>query len=62
MGANNIIVSPDRVELSNQCIRLGRSINMHLNGELTYPRYLPAQDWMEQLNFLPTRVGLKVGW
>lgn len=55
-------MSPDRIELSNQCIRLGNSVNMHLNGELTYPRYLPARDWVEQLNFLPTRVGLKVAW
>jgi hypothetical protein len=62
MGQNNVVISPDRIELSNQNIRLGNSINLHLNGELTYPRYLPNPRWADQFNFLPSRVGIKVLW
>lgn len=62
VGANQIIVSPDRVELSNTHIQLGRHVNVHLNGELAYPRYVPHPDWAEQFNFLPSRVCLKVDW
>ena len=62
VGANQIIVSPDRVELSNTNFKLGRMINLHLNGEIAYPRNLPSPDWSEQFNFLPSRVCLKVDW
>jgi hypothetical protein len=62
MGQNNVIISPDRIELSNQIFRLGDNINLHLNGELAYPRYLPNPRWAEQFNFLPSRVGIKVLW
>jgi hypothetical protein len=62
VGANQVIVSPDRIELSNTNFKLGRMINLHLNGEVAYPRNLPDPDWAEQFNFLPTRVCLKVDW
>jgi hypothetical protein len=62
VGTNQIIVSPDRVELSNTNVTLGKYINLHLNGEIAYPRYVPHPEWASQFNFLPTRVCLKVDW
>ena len=62
IGANQVVVSPDRVELSNTHVQLGQAINLHLNGEIAYPRYVPHPDWADQFNFLPTRLCLKVDW
>lgn len=62
VGANQIIVSPDRVELSNTTFKLGNFVDLHLNGEVAYPRYLPHPDWAQQFNFIPNRVCLKVDW
>ena len=59
---NQVIVSPDRVELSNTSFRLGKHVNLHVNGEVAYPRNLPDPEWASQFNFLPDRVCLKVDW
>lgn len=61
-GENEIIVSPDRVELSNQRLQLGDSMCLHVSGEVNYPRYLPHPDWTDQFSFLPSRVCVKAGW
>jgi hypothetical protein len=61
-GDNRFIVGPDRLELCNQRIELGSNVVLHLNGEIGYPRQLPRANWASQLNFLPSRIAIKVGW
>jgi hypothetical protein len=61
-GDNELIVSPDRVELSNARMYLGPNILLHISGELNYPRFAPDPDWQDRFSFLPSRVCIKVGW
>eukprot|EP00892_Ulva_mutabilis_P012531 jgi/Ulvmu1/9650/UM054_0082.1 len=61
-GENEIIVSPDRIELSNQRLQLGDSMCLHVSGEVNYPRYLPHPEWADHFSFMPSRVCVKAGW
>lgn len=61
-GENEIIVSPDRIELSNQRLQLGDRMCLHVSGEVNYPRALPDPQWADQFSFLPSRVCVKAGW
>lgn len=61
-GYNTVHFGPDKVEITNQRLRLGSSVDAVISAEMSYPRQLPAADWKEQFQVVPMRVGFRVGW
>lgn len=62
VGRNELVIAPDRIEVSNTSFNLGPNINIFFSGELNYPRYLPDSNWQDQFFFIPSRMCVKTAW